>query len=68
MNAPLTPLRKFRKDQGKTLDDLAPEVGVTAGQLSRIERQGTESLTTALKLSEVTGLPVEAFTRPASAA
>jgi transcriptional regulator with XRE-family HTH domain len=59
------PLRTFRKAQtpALSLKALAERVGLTEGQLSRIERKGTESLTTAMKLSEITGLPVESFAR-----
>lgn len=60
-----TPLRAFRKSRAEkmTLRDLAEKVGVTEGQLSRIERDGTESLPMALKLAEITGLPVESFAK-----
>lgn len=58
-----TPLRAFRKAQAKTLKELADIVGVSEGQLSRIEREGTESLPMAMRLSEITNLPVETFAK-----
>lgn len=63
----MRPLRKFRKDRNWTLRDLADQVGVTEGQMSRIEREGTTSLDMALKLSNVTGLPPQHFKRELAA-
>lgn len=63
----LTPLRAFRKSQALTLDQLAPRLGVTAGQLSRIEREGTTSLEMALKLAELTGGDPSDFSRARAA-
>jgi transcriptional regulator with XRE-family HTH domain len=65
----VTPLRAFRKAQAQKmpLRELALKVGVSESQLSRIEREGTDSLPLAIKLAEITSLPVEAFAKPASA-
>jgi transcriptional regulator with XRE-family HTH domain len=54
-------LRQYRKDRKLTLVELSAKVGLSHSQLSRIELDGTHSLPTALKLVEVTGLPVETF-------
>jgi transcriptional regulator with XRE-family HTH domain len=59
----MTPLREYRKAAGVTLADLAPRVGVTEGQLSRIERFGGASLTTAAKIEELTGLSAASFVK-----
>lgn len=56
-----TPLRRFRKAKALTLEALSAQAGMTPGQLSRIERHGTTSLPTAIKLAELTGLPVQVF-------
>jgi transcriptional regulator with XRE-family HTH domain len=61
MDRTASPLRAYRKAQKLTLGVLSEPVGVTPGQLSRIERFGTTSLPTALKLAEITGLPVADF-------
>jgi transcriptional regulator with XRE-family HTH domain len=50
-------LRQYRKRKGLTLADLAPKIGVTEGQLSRIETTGKASLKTALAIQEETGVP-----------
>lgn len=55
------PLKAFRKARGLRLKDLGQAIGVTEGQMSRIEREGTVSLPHALKLAEMTGLPIETF-------
>lgn len=57
------PLRRFRNAQSPklSLKALADQVGLSESQLSRIEREGTTSLPQAMKLSEITSLPVEAF-------
>lgn len=66
----VTPLRAFRKAQAEKmpLRELAEKVGVSESQLSRIERNGTDSLPLAMRLSEITNLPVEAFAKPDEAA
>lgn len=58
-----TPLKQYRAEKRITLAQLAADVGVTESHLSRVERKGTERLQMAMKLAEVTGLPVEAFAR-----
>lgn len=57
----LNPRRIARKKRNMTLQDLAVEIGVTVGQMSRIERQGTTFLPHALKLAETLRLPVDVF-------
>lgn len=47
-----TPLRKARQKCKMPLHELAAELGVTVGQMSRIERFGTKSLPHALVLAE----------------
>jgi transcriptional regulator with XRE-family HTH domain len=60
-------LRSRRKALGLTLAQMAERVGVTEGQISRIERFGGASLATAVKLERETGLPAASFATPASA-
>lgn len=62
-----TPLRTRRKDLGLTLATLAERVGITQGQLSRIEREGRASLATAIKLEAVTGVSAADIAQPSSA-
>lgn len=62
-----TALKKYRKENRLTLADVAVKVDVTEGHLSRVERSGTDMLPLAMKLAEVTGLPIEAFARGRSA-
>lgn len=57
----MTPLRAFRREKEITLKALAPFIGVSESQLSRIEREGTPLLRIALKLAEITEEPVESF-------
>lgn len=68
MSEPVPPLRAYRASQSPKipLRTLAEQIGVTEGQMSRIEREGTTSLPHAMKLSEITGLPVETFAAPQS--
>jgi transcriptional regulator with XRE-family HTH domain len=56
-------LKSFRKRQKPrlSLEALAQEAGVSVGHLSKVERFGTANLRLALRLSEITGLPVNAF-------
>lgn len=70
IDGPAPPLRCFRKAQSPKLPlkALAAQVGISEGQLSRIERQGTDSLEMAMKLAEITNLPVETFAKRAEAA
>ena len=63
----MSPLRAFRRRKGKTLRDMAADLGISEGQLSRIETSGTTSLERAVSLSKATGLPVDAFMRSAAA-
>lgn len=62
-----TPLREYRQGRKMTLRELATIVGVSESQLSRIERDGTQSLERAVALATKTGLPVESFLRRAAA-
>jgi len=59
----MTPLRAFRKKNKLTLGAVAPQIGVSESQLSRIEREGTASLDIALRLAELTAQPIEAFSK-----
>jgi len=53
------PLRRWRKERGVTLAELARLVDVTASHLSEIERGNNEaSLALAARLSEATGKEV----------
>lgn len=61
MTDTVSPLREYRRQRKLTLGDLCKVVGLSDSQLSRIEREGTHSLPTAIQLAEKTGLPVEAF-------
>jgi transcriptional regulator with XRE-family HTH domain len=63
MDLPDPPLRAFRHSRTPRmpLHELANRVGLSESQMSRVEREGTNSLPLALKLAEVTGLPVETF-------
>jgi transcriptional regulator with XRE-family HTH domain len=63
MEKQASPLREYRKRASLTLADLAAKVGVTVGQLSRIERNGQASLSTALAIQSETGVPVEDIAR-----
>jgi transcriptional regulator with XRE-family HTH domain len=54
------PVRRWRKDNGKTLSALAGKVGVTPSHLSEIERGlNHPSLDLTAKLKAETGLPAE---------
>lgn len=62
------PLRRWRKETGKALSSLAEEASITTAHLSQIEhRKGNCSLELALKLADITGLPVKDFHLPKSA-
>lgn len=61
MQSEVSPLREYRRQHKLTLGAFCKLVDLSDSQLSRIEREGTGSFATALKLAEVTGLPVEAF-------
>jgi transcriptional regulator with XRE-family HTH domain len=70
---PQPPLTAYRTANGLTLrglaDKLQQEAGleISEGHLSRVEREGTANFRLALKLAELTQLPVETF-RPTSEA
>jgi len=51
-------LRERRKAMNLTLEALAEKLGITAGQLSRIERGKATSLDTALAIKRLTGVKV----------
>lgn len=53
-----TPLRIFRRSRKETLEALAAKLGITAGQLSRIERGKSTSLETAMAIKRLTGVNV----------
>lgn len=61
-----TPLKSYRKENRLTLADVAERVGITESHLSRVERAGTNMLPLAMRLAEVTGLPVQSFVRDAN--
>lgn len=61
----LTPLRRFRMAKSLKLHELSAQLDMTPSQLSRIEREGTTSLPTAMKIAAVTGLPIQDFARVA---
>jgi transcriptional regulator with XRE-family HTH domain len=63
-----TPLRAYRRNKKMTLREFAVQAGVSEGQLSRIEREGTTSLERALDLARITALPPESFLKTADAA
>jgi transcriptional regulator with XRE-family HTH domain len=56
-------LRTIRTKRKASLASYAKKVGVSIGQLSRIERGliGSLDITTALRISDVYGLPLEAW-------
>lgn len=55
------PRRLARKRKKLTLQQLADEIGVSLGQMSRIERFGTPSLVHAAKLADRLRLNVRQF-------
>ena len=63
----MTPLRAYRKANGKTLSEIAEGLGLSEGQLSRIERFGTTQLDVALKLAALTKSPAASFQKEESA-
>lgn len=62
----MSDLRTRRKELGLTLAQLAAKVGVSEGQLSRIERGGKPSLSSALAIERETGISVGALVRNAT--
>lgn len=57
----MTPLRAYRKANGLTLGQVAPKLGVSESQLSRIERVGTPKLKLAMDMAALTEQPIEQF-------
>ncbi len=56
------PLRLWRREQEKTLEDLAKRAKVSKAYLSEIERGETDpSLETIRRLSKITGIPAGEF-------
>lgn len=65
MSKPTHPLRTWRKANGKTLSELAPDVGVTVSHLSEIENWNNEpSLDLAARLHRETGIDMGQFVKP----
>jgi transcriptional regulator with XRE-family HTH domain len=56
-----SPLRRYRLGRKLSLEALSSEFGLTKSQLSRIEREGTNSLPRALEIAEATKIPVESL-------
>lgn len=54
----MSPLRERRKAMNMTLEEMAEKLGITAGQLSRVERGKSTSLETALAIRRLTGVAV----------
>lgn len=59
----IDPLNAWRKSQELTLTQVGQMIGVSNGQMCRIENEGTDMLPVAMRLSEITGLPVETFAK-----
>jgi len=58
------PLAFWRRDNERSLQSLASEVGCTQSFLSEVENGNrTPSLRMAARLHQVTGLPIESFVR-----
>jgi transcriptional regulator with XRE-family HTH domain len=56
------PIKEWRKANGKTLAELAGDVGVSPSHLSEIENGNNEpSLELAVKLSTRTGIEISSF-------
>jgi transcriptional regulator with XRE-family HTH domain len=68
MSEAATVRRDRRKEKGLTLADLAEATGRSIGQLSRIENQGTDSISVARKLADKLDLPLESFAKPEGSA
>lgn len=59
-----SPLRRYRVENNVTLSVLAAKAGIGETHLSRLERgKAGVSLSKAIKLAEVTGLPIEEIAR-----
>lgn len=62
-------LNAWMKGEGESDETLAPKLGVSRVQVSRIRRGvNRPSLTVAAKLEELTGIPAWDFLRPAEPA
>lgn len=62
-------MRRWRKKHGKTLEDVAEATGASQPMLSYIERfERQPSLGLAVKLSDLSGIPVNQFVRQENAA
>lgn len=61
MSLHANPIRQARRERNWTLEDLAAKLGVTSGQMSRIERNGTTNLEHALTLAKELNLPIQTF-------
>lgn len=58
MKQSLSPLASWRKEQGLTLEAAAEKFGISSkGYLSEIEKGGRCSVTIALEIERVTGIP-----------
>jgi transcriptional regulator with XRE-family HTH domain len=63
----LHPVRRWRKENGMTLADLAGMLDVTPSHLSEIERgRNGASLKLAARLSEITGVSMEMLAQEAA--
>lgn len=62
-----TPLKAHREQAKLTLSAVAKQLGISESQLSRIERQGTDSLDLALRLAKITNTRPEDFRKRAAA-
>lgn len=58
-----TAIQQIRKARKLKLKDVAASLQISEGQASRIERNGTTSLETALKFAGLLNVPVEMFIR-----
>lgn len=69
MSESVPPLTKFRERHHPklTLEALAAAAGVSVGHLSKVERFGTANFKLALRLADLTGLPVASFAPRAAA-
>lgn len=63
MSAQVPALTAFREAHTPkmTLRTLAQRAGVSVSHLSRVERRGTANMKLALRLAQITGLPLSAF-------
>lgn len=59
--------KERRKAKGLTLADLADAAGRSMGQMSRVEREGTDSISLARALGQKLDLPIDAFAKEGGA-